>query len=295
MIVAAMALLACDGEPMARPDTPQPRTWANNALTIANLGHATLLMNFFGVHLISDLSLYNRVGFSLDSLFTIGPRRRIAAPLDAHQLGPLDLILITHAHMDHLDLPSLKALPKTAVVVACSGCGVLIRPLGFYDVRELKWGERTNVDGFSIEALGARHWGKRWPHGRVYGFNSYLLAKNGHRMLLACDSAYTDLFAPLASHPPDIAAFSIGAYNPWIWNHANPEQVWKMFLQTGAHYLIPIHWGTFRLSKEPMDEPLRRLIADAGDDSSRIVLRQIGGTWTLPQSDARPDGARPPN
>jgi L-ascorbate metabolism protein UlaG (beta-lactamase superfamily) len=189
--------------------------------------------------------------------------------------------------MDHLDLSSLKALPKSATVVACSGCATLIRPLGYADIRELRWGEQTMVDGLTVTAMGANHWGKRWPWGRTYGFNSYVLEKNGHSMLLACDSAETNLFAPLQEDPPDVAAFSIGAYDPWIWNHADPEQVWAMFLQTGAHYLVPIHWGTFRLSKEPMDEPLRRLIAAAGHEADRIVLRKIGGVWTLPLSAAR--------
>jgi L-ascorbate metabolism protein UlaG (beta-lactamase superfamily) len=118
--------------------------------------------------------------------------------------------------------------------------------------------------------------------GRRLGFNSYVIERDGHRMLLACDSAYTDAFAALASRPLDVAAFSIGAYDPWIHNHANPEQVWSMFQQSGARYLVPIHWGTFRLSKEPMDEPMRRLIAAAGERSNDIVLRQIGGSWTLP-------------
>ena len=185
--------------------------------------------------------------------------------------------------MDHLDIPSLKALPKDAVVVACSKCSSLIAPLGFKDIRELNWGEETVVNGLRIRAMGARHWGRRWPpFGEDYGFNSYVLEKNGHRILLACDSADTDLFASVASNPPDVAIFSIGAYDPWIYNHANPEQVWTMFRQTGARYLIPVHWGTFRLSKEPMEEPLERLIAAAGDEQSRIAIRQIGATWTLP-------------
>ena len=103
-------------------------------------------------------------------------------------------------------------------------------------------------------------------------------------MLLACDSAYTDLFAALGSNPPEIAVFSITAYDPWIWNHANPEQVWSMFQQTGATYLLPIHWVTFKLGREPMDEPMARLIAAAGPESDRIVLREIGGSWSLPES-----------
>ncbi len=263
----------------------EPASWPDNSLTIANLGHATLLMNFFGTRVLSDPTLFSRVGMSFDSILTIGPKRIVDPPLTPTQLQHLDVILITHAHMDHLDLPSLEALPKSAVVVACEQCAKLIAPLGFNDVRELKWGETTVVKGLTIRAMGARHWGRRWPpFGAGYGFNSYVLEKNGRRMLLACDSAQTDLFASLASTPPDVAAFSIGAYDPWIYNHANPEQVWAMFQQTRARYLVPIHWGTFRLSKEPMQEPLQRLIAAAGIEQDRIVIRQIGATWTLPAS-----------
>lgn len=258
--------------------------WPDTGLTLENLGHATLLINFFGVRVISDPTLFSRVGVAVDSIFTIGPRRIIAPVLTAAQLQTVRVIVITHAHMDHLDLPSLKALPKSAIVVACRGCGALLRSLGFRDVRELSWDESTVADGLMISAMGARHWGKRFPpFGRDYGFNSYILEKDGHRMLLACDSADTDLFAALATNPPAVAAFSIAAYDPWIWNHANPEQVWKMFVQTGARYLVPIHWGTFRLSREPMDEPMRRLVAAAGVNAERIVMRQIGVPWRLPR------------
>src|SRR6266481_23077 len=78
-----------------------PATWPDNALTLANLGHATLLMNFMGVRAISDPSLFNHVGLAVDSLFTIGPRRMIAPPLSPARLQALEVILITHAHMDH--------------------------------------------------------------------------------------------------------------------------------------------------------------------------------------------------
>jgi L-ascorbate metabolism protein UlaG (beta-lactamase superfamily) len=292
--VLTLALAPCIVTPYARamdPDqipiaaTPRPATWPDDALTVAYLGHATLLMNYFGVRVLSDPAFFDKVGLSFDSIFTIGPRRHTPVPLAPAALGRIDVLLITHAHMDHLDLPSLKALPKDLVVVACDQCSSLLRPIGFKDVRELRWGEETQVHGLKISAMGANHWGKRWPpYGRNYGFNSYVLEKDGHRMLLACDSANTDIFASLADNPPEVAAFSIGAYDPWIWNHANPEQVWQMFLQTGAKYLIPIHWGTFKLSNEPMMEPLTRLIGAAGNQSSRIVVREIGSTWTLPEA-----------
>jgi L-ascorbate metabolism protein UlaG (beta-lactamase superfamily) len=284
-IAAAIFATAHADRPMPSTMKPTPARWPNDRITVSNLGHATLLMNFLGVRMITDPSLFDRVGLAVDSIFTIGPKRIMAPPLAPSELRDIQLILITHAHMDHLDVPSLKALPKTAMVVACDKCSRIIKPLGFSDVRELKWGDSTEFSKLKITAMGARHWGRRWPPlGADYGFDSFVLEKDGHRMLLACDSAYTDLFAALASDPPEVAVFSNSAYDPWIWNHANPEQVWSMFKQTGATYLLPIHWGTFRLGKEPMDEPMVRLIAAAGTDSDRIVLREIGGTWTLPES-----------
>src|SRR5215469_10148806 len=136
----------------------QPAQWPSNSATIAYLGHATLLMNYFGVRVIGDPTLFPRVGLAVDSLFTVGPHRLVSAPLGPERLQAIDVILITHAHMDHLDLPSLKALPKTAVVIACTGCGRLIRPLGYTDVRELPWGGSTEVHGLTVTAMGARHW-----------------------------------------------------------------------------------------------------------------------------------------
>ena len=262
-----------------------PAQWAPDRLTVANLGHASVLMDVYGMRIVSDPTLFQRVGFAIDSIATIGPRRYSPPPLAPSQLQDVQVILITHAHMDHLDIPSLEALPKTAVVIACRKCTPLIQPLGFKDVRELRWGQATTVGDLRVTAMGAKHWGKRWPPwGMTYGFNSYVLERRGTRILLACDSAFTPLFSALAANPPEVAIFSNGSYDPWIWNHADPEEVWRMFLETHARYLIPIHWGTFRLSREPVDEPMHRLIAAAGDQSSRIVIRSIGGAWTMPES-----------
>jgi L-ascorbate metabolism protein UlaG (beta-lactamase superfamily) len=295
MLALAVGVSACTSESHARqsPAAINPASWHDNRLTIASLGHAALLMDYFGVRVISDPTLLERVGLALGPCLTIGPHRLVPPPLTPAQIGHLDVILITHAHMDHLDLPSLAALPKSATVIACAKCAALIRPLGFRDVRELKWGESTTVDGLTVTAMGARHWGKRWPpFGTEYGFNSYVLERAGVRMLLACDSADTDLFAPLGNDPPAIAAFSIASYDPWIMNHANPEQVWRMFRETRARYLIPLHWGTFRLSKEPLDEPMQRLLSAAGNQSDRVILRTIGATWTMPAAASSITAAR---
>src|SRR5258708_12976215 len=135
----------------ATPDHSHPRlepaSWPDNSLTIANLGHATVLMNFFGTRVLSDPSLFTRVGMSFDSIITIGPKRFVDPPLAPAQLQQLDIILITHAHMDHLDIPSMKALPKTAVVVACDKCSKIIPPLAFKDLPELNCAKSTIFKG----------------------------------------------------------------------------------------------------------------------------------------------------
>jgi L-ascorbate metabolism protein UlaG (beta-lactamase superfamily) len=80
----------------------------------------------------------------------------------------------------------------------------------------------------------------------------------------------------------DVAILGNGAYDPWIANHASPEQVWEMYQESGARYLVPVHWDTFRLGKEPLGDAMRRLEAAAGARASEIAIREIGGTWTMP-------------
>src|SRR5579859_4525958 len=114
LLAATAFAIACNPpeDPIASVATEKPTLrklnpsrWSDRDLTIANLGHATLAMNYFGVRVISDPTLFDRIGLSFDSILTIGPRRHVAPPLTAGELGPIDVILVTHAHMDHLDIP----------------------------------------------------------------------------------------------------------------------------------------------------------------------------------------------
>ena len=165
--IALMALVASRLISEAGPyqDAPppsgqlHPELWPGRTLTIADLGHSTLLMNWYGLRVLSDPTLFNRVGLSLGSLLTIGPRRHSAPPLAPAQLQNLDVILITHAHMDHLDLPSLRALPKSAVVIACGGCAAADSSVGLHRRARASMGradgsKRTQRDGDGREALG---------------------------------------------------------------------------------------------------------------------------------------------
>jgi L-ascorbate metabolism protein UlaG (beta-lactamase superfamily) len=180
--------------------------------------------------------------------------------------------------MDHLDLGTLRQIPASTPIVTHSGLRDLLRR--FEDVTELRWGERTTVGGVAIEALPARHWGARLITDRHRGYGGFLLEASGRRVVYTGDTAFTDRFDTLRRRGPvDLGIVPIGAYDPWIDNHASPEQAWAMGRGMGAIHLLPVHHSTFRLSQEPLDEPLRRFIAAAGTDAGRIVLTRIGEVW----------------
>jgi L-ascorbate metabolism protein UlaG (beta-lactamase superfamily) len=121
---------------------------------------------------------------------------------------------------------------------------------------------------------------------RHRGWGGYLLHKRGLTVLFGGDTAYTDALDHLGRRARiDLAILPIGAYDPWISNHASPEEAWRMFQRLGATYFLPIHHSTFRLSREPLDEPMRRLLAIAGPEQWRVVISEVGETWTLPVDD----------
>ena len=145
------------------------------------------------------------------------------------------------------------------------------------------------VPGVEIQAVEVKHWGKRWPWERWRGYNGYLFSRDADTVLFASDTAYTPALGRLGADRPITAAIlGNGAYDPWIRNHADPEQVWRMFTETGAHVLIPIHWDTFRLGREPLGEALARLLAAAGPQADRVVIRRIGETWSRPLTSPSP-------
>jgi L-ascorbate metabolism protein UlaG (beta-lactamase superfamily) len=255
---------------------PVPSEWPDTALTVGWLGHATVVMNVFGTWLITDPALANRIGIRVGGL-TLGPRRLTPPALTTGDLPRLDLILISHAHMDHLDFGTLNRLPRTTRVITHRGVGNLLRR--FRNVNEIGWGETLGHHGLRVEGVGARHWGARTIHDRERGFGGFLLEKSGKRVLYAGDTAYTDLYRAYADRGIDLAILPIGAYDPWIANHASPEEAWRMGREMGARHLLAVHHSTFRLSREPMQEPMQRLVKAAGSEHWRIVARDIGETW----------------
>ena len=263
------------------PATHQPdfSRWAHSLLAAAWLGHATVLLRIGDKTVLTDPVFSNRIGIGL-GMATGGPARYIAPPVRLKQLPKLDLILISHAHFDHLDRPTLARLPRDIPVITANSTSDLLRDLGYLSVKELAWGQSARVGDLSILAHEVRHWGARTFLDSHRGYNSYVLSAVGKRVLYGGDSADYRGFADVA--PVDLAIVGIGAYNPYIRAHATPEQAWAMAMDAQARFVLPIHHSTFRLSHEPMDEPIARMLATAGDRSGDVVIREVGQSWYEP-------------
>ncbi len=264
----------------AAPHRPDPGLWPKTQITAAWLGHATVLLNFLGSWILTDPALERRIGLGRGRA-KLGPKRLVEPGLRPGELPPLDLVLLSHAHMDHTDLGTLRRLSADTPVVVQTGNRDLVRR--FRRVNELAWGEETEIHGLRIESTESRHWGARMITDTQRGYGGYLLQKQGRTVLFAGDTAYTDALTLLGQRGRiDLAILPIGAYDPWIANHASPEQAWAMFKALGAEYVLPVHHSTFRLSREPVDEPIRRFLAAAGDERWRVVASEIGATATIP-------------
>lgn len=262
------------------PHRPRPRTWGDDRLTVAWLGHATVLINLYGTWLLTDPALRPRVGVGAAGV-TLGPKRLVAPALRPRELPPLDAVLVSHAHMDHCDLGTLRAVPRATHAVVQRGMGDLVRR--FKNVSELAWGESVEIDGARVESVEVNHWGSRALTDRHRGYGGFLIEKNGRAVVFGGDTAYTNAFTRLRRRglKIDLAVLPIGAYDPYINAHASPEQAWAMAREMGAEFVLPMHHSTFRLSREPGGEPIARLLAAAGRERRRVALTEIGETWML--------------
>jgi L-ascorbate metabolism protein UlaG (beta-lactamase superfamily) len=207
----------------------------------------------------------------------------VAPALAANQLPRLDAVLVSHSHMDHCDMGTLRQFSRKTRIVSQEQNRDLFRR--FREVHELKWGDTVEINGASVEAIEVNHWGARKLTDRHRGYGGFLIRKNGRAIVFGGDTAYTRAFGWLRNRVDvDLAIMPIGAYDPWIYAHASPEQSWQMSREMGAKFILPIHHSTFRLSKEPAGEPIQRLRAVAGDEDWRIALTEVGETWTLDEN-----------
>jgi len=193
--------------------------------------------------------------------------------------------------MDHLDVPSLEKFNRSIPMVIAKNTADVLDGLRRKEVYELDWGEKMAMGPLRIEALQVKHFGWRypWEDDRSKGvwtgrsFNAYLLTKNGRHVVFGGDTAYQEYFREIGKRniAVDLAIMPIGAYDPWIFNHANPEQAVEMADHLNARTIMPIHWRTFIQSDEPTMEPIARFKAALRHAPERIALEDVGQTWTL--------------
>jgi L-ascorbate metabolism protein UlaG (beta-lactamase superfamily) len=270
----------------AAPHKPTPATWSDNAVTLAWLGHATVLINFYGVRILTDPVLFRRIGVDL-GLGTIGPLRLVQCALSASELPAIDLVLVSHAHFDHLDTRSLGAIVGRPAAVMGPGTSDLLPRKPYSSIRELRWNEAATVTTprgeVLVRSIEVKHWGARVRRDTWRGYTGFIVEREGRKLLIGGDTAHTPLFRGYKSLGPfDAAVMPIGAYDPWIWNHCSPEQAVQMADAAGARLFVPVHHQSFELSREPFMEPIERTQAMLAKEQDRLAIREIGQTVVIP-------------
>ncbi|MEO6846611.1 MAG: MBL fold metallo-hydrolase [Chthoniobacterales bacterium] len=193
--------------------------------------------------------------------------KRIRHPgIEIHDLPAVDLVLVTHAHFDHLDRKTLRKIAKDQPIVVPQHVGNLVHGLGFDHVCELSLWQQYTFGPIKITMTPAHHWGARMLHDQHRGFGGFLIEYEGRSVFHCGDSAYFDGFKEIGERANiEIALLPIGAYDAPTKRdvHMNPEEALQAFTELKAERMIPMHYGTFRLSYEPLDEPPKRLLKHA--------------------------------
>jgi L-ascorbate metabolism protein UlaG (beta-lactamase superfamily) len=263
----------------------QRADFAANANAAWWLGHATVLLRHEGLTVLTDPVL----GWRASPLSFAGPARRTMTPVDVASLPPIDVVLLSHNHYDHLDKKTVRALSRRFPEL------VFLVPLGmkrWFDrqrighVRELDWWATTELAGARFTFVPARHWSARtlWDRNRSL-WGGWVLEQKDFRFWFAGDTGYSEHLAEIGRRmgPIDLAAIPIGAYAPrWFMRgqHVDPAQAVQLHREVGVRRSIAIHWGVFELADDALDEPPRLLgdaLTQAGMRPDEFMLLPIGG------------------
>jgi L-ascorbate metabolism protein UlaG (beta-lactamase superfamily) len=264
---------------------PLPPAPAGDGIVATWVGQSTFLIRSATCAVLTD-PVFSATAGPLPGL---GPRR-VAAPGVAFDALPrVDLVLLSHDHFDHCDLPTLRRLARRddPRVVAPLGHGPLLRRAGFRRVVELDWWQKHPCGpGLEVTLVPARHWTRRSPFGtnrRLWG--GFMLGMGGRSVYFAGDSGYQPgLFSEIGRRcgRPDLAMIPIGAYEPrWFMAsaHMDPAEAVRAHADVGARRSVAMHWGTFQLTDEGRSEPVRALEsarASAGLSASDFYTPEIG-------------------
>lgn len=248
-----------EGEPQ------KPVSAEKNELGVTFIGHSSFLLQAGGQNILCD---------PVFAKWLILLRRHRRPGVTIKDLPTIDLVLLSHAHMDHLNRPSLRKIirrtlrltGKAPVVVVPSKVEDVVQDLGFSRIIALEWWQSVVINGLNITHTPARHWGTRWFHDHERGFGGYMIEGGAKSVYYSGDTAYFNGFSEIGRRfHPEIALLPIGAYSPDSYRsvHTSPEDALHAFADLGAQVMVPMHYGTFWLSQEPLTEPLPRLLRAA--------------------------------
>lgn len=260
----------------------KPYLVGERELGVTFIGHSSFLIQIAGRSVVIDPNFARW-------LFVLKRQRRPGVRL--RDLPPIDYVLVSHAHFDHLHRPSLRAIARLTrwrcgrapQIIVPKNVGDIVARLGFSRVHEVEWWQEFREDRLSITHTPSQHWGARMLRDFHRGFGGYVVRSQQHSIYHAGDTAYFEGFREIGRRlRPELALLPIGAYHPEHFRnvHTSPEDALQGFLDLRSKMMVPMHYGTFRLSYEPMEEPVQRLraAAEAAGVKDRVLVLEEGKT-----------------
>ncbi len=275
------------GFPISTTGAEALRTFTENLIWV---GHSSVLINHDNLTILTD----PHFSFRASPFSFMGPKRVTPAPFQIKDLPPIDVVVISHNHYDHLDKNSIKELaqrqPKIQFLVPL-GLKTLLEKWGAQQVVELDWWQEVGIGSATIQPTPVQHWSKRSAFDRNKTlWSGWMMNWDDFSFYFAGDSGYSEDFKKTAERlgAPTLAAIPIGAYEPREFMssaHVNPDEAALIFNDLGASYALGIHWGTFKLTLEPMAEPVRKLanaLVRENIPADRFVTLKHGEAWKAP-------------
>jgi N-acyl-phosphatidylethanolamine-hydrolysing phospholipase D len=250
------------------------------------IGHATTLVQYQGINILTDPQFSKRA-----SPFTfMGPKRATPPALRIDQLPPIDFVLISHNHYDHLDKQTVKTLGNSTTWVVPLGLKQWFANLGVTKVIEFDWWETQTIGKASVTATPTQHWSARGLGDRNQAlWASWAVQIGDFKFWFAGDTGYNDKIFPEIGNrcgPFDLALIPVGGYDPrWFMKpmHLDPEEAVQVHKDVRSKYSLGIHWGAFALTSEPIDEPPKRL-----REAAKTLTDSTFVTWSLGETESIP-------